>query len=116
MAECHPDRRHFAKGLCSTCYQRQNVAKWRASNPDAKPRQQGYDYLRKYGLTTEQVALAVAEQGGRCAICGKVKRLVVDHHHATGRVRGMLCIRCNTFLGYLESEDLEAAIAYLEGR
>lgn len=42
-------------------------------------------------------------QGAKCAICGKhesqfTRRLSVDHNHATGKVRGLLCFRCNKFL------------------
>lgn len=59
------------------------------------------------------------EQGGGCAICGEFpteKKLAVDHDHETGRVRGLLCMRCNTALGHFEDSItlLEAAIDYLE--
>jgi hypothetical protein len=55
--------------------------------------------LRKYGLTVEEHATLIKEQGGKCALCGKKQQLVVDHCHATGVVRGMLCRGCNGFLG-----------------
>ncbi len=46
------------------------------------------------GITDDGYAAMLAEQGGGCAICGstpKTRRLHVDHDHASGRVRGLLC-------------------------
>jgi hypothetical protein len=53
-----------------------------------------------YGLTAEQYRALLAHQGGACAICKGVRpyRLNVDHCHATGLVRGLLCRRCNKLL------------------
>ena len=54
-------------------------------------------------------------QQGRCAICNHPnKRLNIDHCHDTGQVRGLLCYRCNFFLGRIERENLIQTIeAYL---
>lgn len=38
-----------------------------------------------------------------CAVCDRETVLVVDHCHTSGRVRGLLCHRCNTSLGWLEA-------------
>ncbi len=56
------------------------------------------------------------EQDGRCKMCRKAKSLVVDHDHQTGKVRGLLCSRCNVFLSYIEnSPDLySTALQYLQ--
>lgn len=53
---------------------------------------------RTYGLSGDDYDALLALQGGRCAVCRvkpKSKRLVVDHDHKTGAVRGLLCARCN---------------------
>lgn len=92
----------------------------RAANPEAFRS----ETLRKYGITQEEYDALVAAQDGRCAICkklpdcGKGKRLHVDHHHASGQVRALLCARCNVMIGYaLESPDiLRAAATYLESQ
>ena len=48
--------------------------------------------LRVYGINTEKYDAMAEEQGGTCAICNKEEKLVVDHCHDTGRVRGLLLI------------------------
>lgn len=74
---------------------------------------------KAYGLTREQVDLMIEAQDGRCAICASTPdRLHVDHDHVTGRVRGMLCGRCNRALGLMadEPDRLEAAARYLRAQ
>lgn len=77
---------------------------------------------RKYGVTPGEYMAMYAEQDGRCAICGiheseLPKRLHLDHCHDTGRVRGLLCAKCNTSLGQFEKEPerLLRAYEYLTG-
>ncbi len=69
---------------------------------------------RHYGLTVEQF-LAL---GDHCTICGigAPTKLVVDHNHSTGAVRGLLCQACNTFVGYVEChpERLRKVVRYLK--
>lgn len=55
-------------------------------------------------------------QGGKCLLCRRAdEKLVVDHCHETGRVRGLLCTPCNNFLGWVEGSPgiMERAAAYL---
>ncbi len=76
--------------------------------------------LRKYNISTIEYAELLASQNDSCALCGKHssnhrRRLSVDHDHKTGRVRGLLCDKCNKGIGCLGDslEGLERAIKYL---
>lgn len=63
--------------------------------------------FNKYGLTEARYREILVEQGGGCALCGSFtestgqRGMHVDHDHATGKVRGILCSGCNTALGKL---------------
>lgn len=77
--------------------------------------------LRRYGLTPGDFALLVEKQRGCCAICEaalptRTSHQHVDHCHATGRVRGVLCNHCNLMIGHAKENlrTLARAIAYLE--
>lgn len=75
--------------------------------------------LRKYGLTRLQYLAMQDLQSGRCAICDRMpdeRGLVVDHCHASGRVRKLLCNNCNALLGMAADniQTLKSAIQYLE--
>jgi hypothetical protein len=93
----------------------------RRSDPDVKRAERSSYLQRKYGLTIEQYDAMLAEQGGGCAICTRPPSesisLHVDHDHETGRIRGLLCFRCNNSLGDLEDSPqlLLAALNYVDG-
>lgn len=74
-----------------------------------------------YGITPEQYDEIFRRQAGSCAICRQKQedlnvRLGVDHDHKTGRIRGLLCGRCDLSIGKFEDnvELLEAAMVYLK--
>lgn len=74
--------------------------------------------LRRHGITQAQYDEMLERQGGKCALCDFVpaggRRLCIDHDHATGRRRGLLCGRCNTLLGGYEALAANPALgAYL---
>lgn len=75
---------------------------------------------RLYGLTPFQYRKLLRNQNGVCAICKEInddgRSLAVDHDHYTGKVRGLLCTRCNLGLGFFKDEIrlLAEAIVYLE--
>lgn len=92
-------------------------ARYRAKHPDRRLA----THLRyKFGITLEEYDALLDAQDGRCAICGarpEGRMLDVDHDHATGIVRGLLCNNCNRGIGHLgdDAERLLAAAAYLNG-
>lgn len=83
---------------------------YRASGRRAEVDRRSY-LTRRFGITPEQYDEMLAAQGGGCAICGRPPRddssLHVDHDHATGAVRALLCFDCNAGLGkFREDPDL----------
>lgn len=72
--------------------------------------QQRYQLMRNYGLTPEQFRALFDAQNGLCAICQEpMEDPHVDHSHETGKVRGLLCARCNSGLGFFK-DDPEALL------
>ena len=87
--------------ICRACT-KQTVKLWREKNKDKQRLISKRARVKhKYGLDLEDV---VTE--GECPICLKTdKRLVIDHCHTSGRVRGFICHNCNTLLGHVENTD-----------
>ncbi len=81
-------------------------ATYRKKHPERNALCQRKCKLKKnFGITLEDYDRMFAEQKGLCKICGgdtPNKRLAIDHDHKTGKVRGLLCLRCNTKLGWYE--------------
>jgi Recombination endonuclease VII len=85
----------------------------RAMEPDVRDKERA----RRYGLSLQDYRAILARQGMACAICKRSDRpLCIDHCHATGKVRGFLCRKCNLGLGYYDDDPslLRAATTYLE--
>src|SRR5216684_223008 len=87
-------RRHMAEIIVRT------RKAYRANPEIAKERTRRSRYLKIYGITVDQYDTMLAQQGGVCKLCregpkNEKSRLHVDHCHATGRVRGLLCYLCN---------------------
>jgi Recombination endonuclease VII len=73
---------------------------------------------RLYGLSDEAYQALLVKQNNRCGICQqRLKIACVDHDHATGKVRGLLCSRCNRSIGLLgdSKEALQRALDYIAG-
>lgn len=96
--------------------------KWAERN---KQRLRDNRLSRVYGLTNDQYIQMFESQLGLCAICGDEQQgitkdgdtrfLCVDHCHKTGKVRQLLCVKCNTGIGQFKDDPsiLKKAIAYL---
>lgn len=72
----------------------------------------------KYGITLAEYNEILEGQGGGCASCGdtpdpELPRFSLDHHHESGRVRGVLCNACNAALGFLK-EDRNRMLALID--
>jgi hypothetical protein len=80
----------------------------RRERPEVKAREREGHLKRKFGITQERYAELLAAQGGGCAVCRRKAKpgrsLHVDHDHATGEVRGLLCFSCNAALGHLADD------------
>lgn len=82
-----------------------------------KEKQKEYMLLRNYGITYKEYLIKLSSQNNVCAICyepeisfcsksQKIKSLAVDHNHKTGKIRGLLCTKCNSALGKLRESPI----------
>lgn len=97
---------------------------WKQRNPEkvkaTKRRALNKELKKKFGIDYDAEALRV---GGRCEAClqlpipnsNRKVGLVVDHDHATGKYRGLLCDNCNTALGKLKDDParIKSLLAYV---
>jgi hypothetical protein len=110
---------------CLRKYNRNYTRQWRKNNPDKTKeaelkRKRNPSYFSnnrknnikiRHSITLEQYEQMLVKQNGVCAICGNPEMvenqyrqisLSIDHNHKTGKIRGLLCIKCNTLLGRIE--------------
>jgi Recombination endonuclease VII len=122
-----PGGRDGRHPLCKPCraaqerlrYQRQRdaILERRRNDGSWRRRARWRYFERTYGLERHDYESMYVAQRGCCAICElRPARLVVDHDHRTGRVRGLLCSNCNFALGDFEDDPYRciAAGAYLD--
>ncbi len=112
-----------AKGLhcwCKECEKAKRKKYCKANKEKMTLAHRKWCIKNTYGMTLEQYDQMFEDQGGVCKTCGKVnrdgRRLYIDHDHETGKVRGLLCHRCNSLLGYVKDDIdiLQNMIAYLK--
>ena len=109
---------------CKECF-RKRQASYR-EKPVAFAKAKARYYLTNYGITAQEYDQMHSNQQGLCAICkkpetglhqsAKPKALSVDHNHQTGRVRGLLCVKCNQGIGLLQDDAsvIASALDYLQ--
>lgn len=102
------------QGHCKKCHT-EYVRNWQNSGEVYWKKPEVVERARaiKYGLTVTELRYLIEQANGLCAICSEPAKLAVDHDHATGNVRGMLCHRCNLRLGWVEQVGLENINNYL---
>lgn len=120
-SEFHQARKGNWCKECKNHYARDYYRRRSAEDPTYGRVQSRNATLRKHGLSPEDYDRMVGQQDGKCAICGKSPgetdgvdryRLVIDHNHATGKVRALLCDFCNRGLGiFFDDPDLMVAAA-----
>jgi len=127
------NRRDGFQTYCKKCHNQMQRDKY-LSDPMAKVKRQiragrrkekdplvqrRAELKRLYGITLEEYVEIFSKQNGVCAICLEEcktrKSLSVDHNHSTGKVRGLLCNRCNRAIGMLNdnTDTIERAKKYI---
>ena len=131
LSEYSPGGNGKPRRDCKPCNS-ERAMQWRDMNPDAVL---DAHLKRVFSITLAEYRALLLEQNGICAICGEPPtvalgipsrrqgravrpRLVVDHNHETGQVRGLLCTPCNRGIGFLgdTADSVRRALAYLESR
>ena len=120
-----PDREKLRDGRllltelrCITCKRTERI---QSADPQAAYARRIYRLQKTYGLSEEDYNSLVKAQEGKCGLCGADctgRSLCVDHDHATGVIRGLLCRSCNILIGRIETrargDDLGFADRLLE--
>lgn len=102
---------------CRDCKRTREREKYRSNPKESLRIRRNY----RYKISQRQYDILWVAQDGCCAICKTdeedlTRDFAVDHNHTTGKIRGLLCLNCNTALGLLKEnpELFKAAVEYLE--
>lgn len=116
------DRRSTRCPPCREANRREMRRRNSVASRGTDPSQRGRQVKSRYGLSPEELGSLLEFQGERCAICGRTADeagcsvLSVDHCHATGCIRGLLCRACNSGIGQLgdSAKVVKLAFEYLD--
>lgn len=111
---------------CAECRSIKNK-KIYSESLEQRDRVKGKTIKKTYNITIDEYNKMALEQDFKCQICKKesteldkrynrIRKLVIDHDHRTGKIRGLLCGPCNRALGGFseQMETILGAIAYLD--
>jgi hypothetical protein len=110
-------RHHYCKS-CASAHKKQAYNSY-------SEKQYHYNLRSCYNLTHDELMFMYESQNKQCKICGDVYEKVskhgglhIDHCHSSGKVRGLLCARCNVLLGTCKDDIviLQEAINYLQSQ
>ncbi len=115
---------HLLRSRCNTCLYKEHK-RWAEENPERIQAYREKDSwtlakrCARRGISPEQLVDRYERQEECCAICKKEIELIdsaIDHNHATGEFRGILCKQCNRALGMFNDSPavLRSAVEYLE--
>jgi len=111
-------RRDGLTAYCKVCFLEKNE-KWHGNNPEESLKsRRATKRKREFGITHDDMQKMLDDQENKCKICetGVDFGSAVDHCHKTGKIRGILCRKCNLGLGAFKDniDFIEKAIKYLE--
>lgn len=119
-----PDNFYWKKQLPATETRKTDQKRWRELNPD---KAKSLILKRQFGIVLNDYIEMFEKQGGKCYLCGTLGNvfsdkknlsttLAVDHCHKTGKIRKLLCYKCNTGLGLFKDNPslLRRAAAYIK--
>lgn len=93
---------------------------WKKNKHIKKHKLKQYYLRSEYNISPEEYNQLLVKQDFKCALCGRhasefQRGLAIDHCHETGRIRGMLCMPCNTSLGQLGDtpEAISKVLSYI---
>lgn len=114
----HRSERNVGTGQCLMCMRRKDQLRRMNADPAFASAKNREKHLKaKYGITLAKYMEIQEAQDGRCACCNAPEtNLSVDHNHDTGKVRGLLCYKCNSMIGFAldNPKRLQLGIDYLE--
>lgn len=112
-------KKYYYRLNCIPCENKRSQQHHASNRTKRSLQNRSWNLKKKFGIDVEEYDKMLLSQNGVCKICKKIdsdRGLAVDHDHKTGRVRGLLCLKCNTGLGQFndDAEMLGLAIQYLK--